>query len=94
MSNELQTSKPANAYPFVLAFAQEGFPLITRDGKKVKFVAYEPELPVNERVIILHYGEHENYIMDHGEDGKINYAGDFNDGDVFMNGDPFKKSKF
>ena len=35
---------PPNTKPFSLEFAQQGHPLITRDGRNAKFIAYVSEV--------------------------------------------------
>jgi hypothetical protein len=42
--------------PFDLEAAKRGTPIITRDGRKVKFIAHVPEATLNHRVVVL-YGD-------------------------------------
>ncbi len=39
--------------PFNLEAAQAGAPIMTRDGRKAKFIAYVPELRPSRQVVIL-----------------------------------------
>lgn len=42
---------PENTKPFDLLLAQQGHPLITRDGRSVKFIAYNPDVIYHQRII-------------------------------------------
>lgn len=61
-----QKQAPASEpMPFSLEAAKRGDPLVTRDGRKARFVAYEPELK-NARVLYMMEGQ----LLGAGEDGK------------------------
>lgn len=61
--------KPSPPEPFDLARAMAGEPIVTRDGRAVKFVAHVPELKSDdERVLVLVEGDyHVSYFCETGE---------------------------
>ncbi len=65
----MPSSKPSEPEPFDLARAMAGEPIVTRDGRKVKFIAYVPELKLaDERVLVLVEGDdHVSYSCETGE---------------------------
>ena len=68
--------------PFDLEAAKAGAPLVTRDGRKAKFIAYVPECNEDSRVVILVDGD--GYVSDYAESGNY-YEDDCKSGnDLFM----------
>lgn len=67
--------------PFNLQAAMRGEPIVTRDGRKAKFVAYVPELADGYKVVA--YVELRRSVISYYADGK--YCGDqADDLDLFM----------
>lgn len=74
--------KPSDPEPFDLARAMAGEPIVTRDGRKVKFVAHVPELKsADARVLVLVEGDdHVSCFSETGEYMKKEKSKD----DLFM----------
>lgn len=73
--------------PFDLEAAKDGAPIITRDGRKAKFVAYVPEAVDGHRVIAFAEGNKSAYtFFDCGSYYKNRQAGD----DLFMTPKPMR----
>jgi hypothetical protein len=66
--------------PFNLVDAMKGHPIVTRDGRSVKFVAYAPEADESEQVVVLI----ESGIWCFHINGKYNGLFDPSQYDLFM----------
>lgn len=53
----MPASKPSEPEPFDLARAKAGEPIVTRDGRKVRFLAHAPELEDLNRVVVAIEGD-------------------------------------
>lgn len=67
--------------PFDLEAAKAGAPLVTRDGRKAKFVAYVPEAEEGHRLIAFVTGA--DTTVDYFDDGYY-FNSSVNDEDLFM----------
>lgn len=67
--------------PFDLEAAKRGEPIVTRDGRQVKFVAYVPEAIEKHRLVVL---AHDGNIWTFYEDGCFREDGCPTDIDLFM----------
>src|SRR5690554_6857835 len=66
--------------PFSLEAAKRGEPIVTRDGRNVKFVAYVPEARKHLRIIVI---DESGYILAYPENG-VACPGRHNLNDLFM----------
>ena len=67
--------------PFDLEAAKRGEPIVTRDGRPVRFVAHVPEAELSERVVVFATGN--IGPTTHGENGAFLRNGP-TDNDLFM----------
>ena len=65
--------------PFDLEAAKRGDPIITRDGREVKFIAYVPEAKKSDQVIVWDHRD----ITCHYDDGRFSRY-DTSDRDLYM----------
>lgn len=72
--------KPAEPRPFDLEAAKRGAPLVTRDGRKARFVAHVPEAIDEARVVAFIEGG--SNVVSYYESGK--YDGLHRGADLFM----------
>lgn len=66
--------------PFDLEAAKRGEPIVTRDGRPVKFIAHVPEANDGARVVVMFDGE----IESHWEDGSYYTKSAASRNDLFM----------
>jgi hypothetical protein len=74
-----------NMKPFNLEAAMRGEPIVTRDGRKAKFVAYEPEAEKHKVVALV-----DQKLMSFNEDGSVWLYGGNRPSDLFMVSPPLR----
>lgn len=65
----IPASKPSDPEPFDLARAMSGEPIVTRDGRKARFVAYVPEATVYKLVVFVDGEAVPSFIKESGRRG-------------------------
>lgn len=73
--------------PFNLEAAKAGAPLVTRNGKRARFVAHVPECAEGFRLIVMIDGE--DCVTDLCDSGRVDDARDYGS-DVFLADEPMQ----
>lgn len=71
--------------PLLVDAAKRGFPLVTRDGRKVTFIAHYPSLPEQHRVVVNVNGMYAPVTV--SEDGRFHLDGRPSSFDVLLDAD-------